>query len=386
MDRPWRTPMNHWEDISDASEVNQSPENVDLRQEIMQRTLEEVAQEEHGNVANPCVICLELISEPAVAVPCGHANYDFLCLVSWLEKRRNCPLCKSDVSAVKYELDSPGGPKLYQLPAHPLEALPPPATSTTTSESVPCTRTRRRSRYPPRYQGQSLRSLADELARRRHVYRHKLFSLRVGSNRLSQYQELTPESFQRNEELVSRARKWIRRELQVFDFLNPAPEGTDSSRSPVARAGQARLENRRGNNAEFLLEYIIAILRTVDIKGSAGQAELLLRDFLGRDNACLFLHELQAWLRSPYVNLEDWDRNVQYDDSRDRTTASNRYSRELPTSDRTATPVYRNHGHVARGRVSKPPSSRRSQYQAGSRDASAQARRLQYARARYDPD
>jgi hypothetical protein len=26
-------------------------------------------------------------------VPCNHANFDFLCLVSWLEQRRNCPLC-----------------------------------------------------------------------------------------------------------------------------------------------------------------------------------------------------------------------------------------------------------------------------------------------------
>ncbi|KAF7591151.1 hypothetical protein BBP40_001925 [Aspergillus hancockii] len=386
MDRPWRTPINTRGIISEPLETNQTSDNVDLRQEIMQRTLEEVAQEEHGNVANPCVICLELISEPAVAVPCNHAHYDFLCLVSWLEKRRNCPLCKSDVSAVKYELDSPGGPKVYQLPAHSSETLPPPATSATTPGSGPCTRPRRHRRDPAQYQGQSLRSRADELTRRRHVYRRQLFSLRVGSNRLSQYQELTPERFQRDEELISRARKWIRRELQVFEFLNPAPEGTDSSRSAVARPGQARLENRRGNNAEFLLEYIIAILRTVDIKGSAGQAELLLCDFLGRDNTCLFLHELQAWLRSPYVNLEDWDRNVQYDDPSERT-ASTRSRRDLPTSDRTATPVYRTDGRVAHGRVSKPSPSHRSQNRGRPHDdASAQARRLQHARARYDPD
>jgi regulator of sirC expression with transglutaminase-like and TPR domain len=66
------------------------------------------------------------------------------------------------------------------------------------------------------------------------------------------------------------------------------------------------------NNAEFLLEYIIAILKTVDVKGSAGQAEELLTEFLGREDARLFLHELRAWLRSPYTVLEDWDRAVQY--------------------------------------------------------------------------
>ena len=38
----------------------------------------------------------------------------------------------------------------------------------------------------------------------------------------------------------------------------------------------------------------------------------MLQEFLGRDNARLFLHELGAWLRSPYTKLEDWDRHVQY--------------------------------------------------------------------------
>lgn len=148
---------------------------------------------------------------------------------------------------------------------------------------------------------------------RRNVYRNQLYSLRVGSNRLSQYSEVTPEHFNRDEALVSRARKWIRRELQVFSFLNPETEAEQSrNQERVPRPGHQRLDDRRANNAEFLLEYVIAILRTVDIKGSAGQAEELLRDFVGRDNARLFLHELLAWLRSPYISLEDWDRHVQY--------------------------------------------------------------------------
>lgn len=123
---------------------------------------------------------------------------------------------------------------------------------------------------------------------------------------------MTPEQFNRDEALVSRARKWIRRELQVFSFLNPDPEDEDSGRDYVPRPGRQRLEQRRANNAEFLLEYVVAILRTVDIRGSAGQAEELLRDFVGRENARLFLHELLAWLRSPYTSLQDWDRHVQY--------------------------------------------------------------------------
>lgn len=88
----------------------------------------------------------------------------------------------------------------------------------------------------------------------------------------------------------------------MFEFLKPDATGSGSA-------------DRRANNAEFLLEYIVAILKTVDIQGSGGEAEDMLKDFLGRDNTRLFLHELRAWLRSPYTSLDDWDRHVQYNDS-----------------------------------------------------------------------
>ena len=142
---------------------------------------------------------------------------------------------------------------------------------------------------------------------------------------------------------MSRARKWIRRELQVFDFLSvdfgpsrpdltsssvahPQPSGTRTT-TPTTTTGESvphaptttaqsqpddTLYRKRASNAEFLLEYVLAILKTVDIKGSQGQAEEMLSDFLGRENARLFLHELRAWLRSPYTDLESWDRHVQY--------------------------------------------------------------------------
>ncbi|GIJ87544.1 hypothetical protein Asppvi_006452 [Aspergillus pseudoviridinutans] len=357
--------------------------DVDVRQEILQKTLQEVAQEDNGDdVANPCVICLEAITEPAVTEPCAHANFDFLCIVSWLELRRNCPLCKSDVRTVKYELENPQGPKFYKLP-------PVPPSATNAPVSIP---PHHRGRLPrgPRHRRRPAESPRprdpdDPLVRRQYIYRHQLYSLRVGSNRLSQYRELLPESFNRDEELVSRARKWIRRELRVFTFLNPEGE-PEPGPSRVARPGQQRLESRRGNNAEFLLEYVIAILRTVDIKGSAGQAEELLRDFLGRDNARLFLHELQAWLRSPYTSLEDWDRHVQYEDSTPGGSLARPAGGESEVSDRTATPVYRGAQRSFRGRVSKPYRPRGYQPQGRSRDALAQVRRLQYARDRYIPD
>ena len=150
---------------------------------------------------------------------------------------------------------------------------------------------------PPRPRVQPRADPDAALLRRKDIYRLRLYSLHVGSNRLSRFRDLTPLLFVEDQEIVSRTKKWIRRELQVFQFLNPDGTGEDGA-------------TRRANNAEFLLEYILAILRTVDLKAS--QAEDMLQEFLGRDNTRLFLHELKAWLRSPYTNLEDYDRHVQY--------------------------------------------------------------------------
>lgn len=149
----------------------------------------------------------------------------------------------------------------------------------------------------------------------------------MGSNRLSRFRDLTPEIFRQDEELISRARKWIRRELQVFEFLNG---------NHVEGENMEPVRSRRAKNAEFLLEYVIAILKSVDIKGSGGQAEEMLQEFLGRDNTQLFLHELRAWLRSPYTSLDDWDRAVQYSESLpgDRRFENGRYGQRHKSIER----------------------------------------------------
>lgn len=273
---------------------------------------------------------------------------------------------KVQLTAVQYDLKDPRGRKTYKVPTTERPGKRPrtPSWSPTRRRALAGglfigdqrSRRRRPQPRPRRPQPPS----HDPLAVRRNVYRHQLYSLRVGSNRLSQYSEVTPEQFERDEALVSRARKWIRRELQVFSFLNAEDAEEDRGPGHVSRPGHRRLEERRANNAEFLLEYVIAILRTVDIKGSAGQAEELLRDFVGRDNARLFLHELLAWLRSPYMSLEDWDRHVQYprpaQTTHDRAIAedSRRDTPSLvPTRRRSASPI-RDHNRSLFERISRP--------------------------------
>ncbi|KAK5049489.1 hypothetical protein LTR84_004418 [Exophiala bonariae] len=261
-----------------------------------------------------CVICLDVITEKAIALPCRHEQFDFPCLGQWLQHQQVCPLCKGEVKAIRYDVhekDSGGSKTFY---------LPPPVEQTAPRSNIEALAVRhrfRRARHQRHFSrpwdgarpgqrppGESRRT---GLAFRKVVYQHGLFSLHVGSNRISRYRAIKPTSFQQDDNLVSRARAFVRRELSVFDFLSPDSESLPSSSSSSSSTG-----TRRANNADFLLEYIISILKSIDLKGSTGQAEELLTDFLGRDHARLFIHELQAWLRSPYERLEDWDRNVQY--------------------------------------------------------------------------
>ncbi|KAG5659392.1 hypothetical protein KAF25_000594 [Fusarium avenaceum] len=283
----------------------------DLQRQVLQNTLDEIATRQE-DATDCCVICLESIAEVCEAVPCQHRNFDYLCLLSWLEQSPKCPLCKAVISQVRHALDEPVA-KTYTVP----KSIPKAQTQQSDTRSYASSIRRQ---IPPRRHPYSHRSRyetlslnpSDDIARRRDVYRHNRYSKHVGSNRLSRYRELTPAALCADNELVSRARMWIRRELQVFSFLNPDADAAESS-GPADSSSRNIMHQRRANNAEFLLEYIIAVLKSVDIMGSAGQAEEMIADFLGKDNTRLFLHELRAWLRSPYTKLADWDRAVQYD-------------------------------------------------------------------------
>ncbi|KAK5173002.1 uncharacterized protein LTR77_003124 [Saxophila tyrrhenica] len=253
---------------------------------------EQQQQQQHGT-RETCSICLEAITERAVAVPCNHLTFDFICLVSWLQERSHCPLCNAAITEVQYDFRGPEDFKRYRI------STPEPKKG---NEST-FERSRRRrgqdfiSRRSQRWfpQSEQAGSSGDDpaLERRRRVYRDRMFSLHVGANRISQYRDFTPQDFAASRELQSRTRMFLRRELRVFTFL-------DTASAP------------RGGNREFLLEYVVAVLKSNEPKGADGHAEDLLADYLGRENVRLLLHELEAWLRSSFTTLSDWDQQVQY--------------------------------------------------------------------------
>lgn len=279
-------------------------ETLDARTEVLQKTLNEVSSRDLSSSTEAeecCVICLDRITVQAEANPCRHKSFDYLCLLNWLEQRTTCPLCQAEVLGVHFDFTADHRYKVYKVPQRAAPA--PSVTSPFSRYSIPRRHRSYRSRHS--FARRSQGTATDSIQRRRQIYRDNLYSLHVGSNRISRFRDLTPQIFNSDAELVSRARKWIRRELQVFEFLSG--DAAESSNPTTLR---------RANNAEFLLEYIIAILKTVDTQGSGGQAEDMLQEFLGRENTRLFLHELRAWLRSPFMSLEDWDRAVQYPEGR----------------------------------------------------------------------
>ena len=167
---------------------------------ILPDTLEKVRcspldSEEH---ASACVICLDTISEQATACPCEHNEFDYLCLLSWLQQRPVCPLCKCKptqssapidpdpgnalVCSIGYQRTSPHDVGVYQVPPNGHE------TSIRDSASQPY-RPRPQIRHPPATRGSrnadstSRVSANTALERRKQVYRLRLYSLHVGSNR-----------------------------------------------------------------------------------------------------------------------------------------------------------------------------------------------------------
>lgn len=241
-----------------------------------------------------CVICLDRITDEAVASPCAHDQFHFSCLGTWLQQSRACPLCKQEVSALRYR-DSAGSQNIYHLTEEQTTRVLNEARQQTCRQF-----TRRQHRQVASENSHA--QLDEAVAWRRRIYHRQQYSLYIGSNRISRYRNITAEMIRQDEALVAKAKKWIRRELAVFDFLDP--DSTSFGRFA-----------RRATNAEYLLEYIVAIIKLIDIKASAGQAHELIKDFLGKNNARLFLHELESWLRSPFETLKDWDAGVQYPSS-----------------------------------------------------------------------
>lgn len=83
-----------------------------------------------------CTICLDTISERALASPCRHDTFDFHCLLTWLQESPTCPLCKADVETVEYQWRSPSDFDVYTVAPRALDRdCPRPKPSSTSAIS-----------------------------------------------------------------------------------------------------------------------------------------------------------------------------------------------------------------------------------------------------------
>jgi hypothetical protein len=168
----------------------------DIQARVLKTTLAEVetlrqeaADSEGPDAENPpdcCVICLDAISDPCAALPCTHAHFDFLCLVSWLEQHPNCPLCKANVYKVRYA-DAQKGEAVYRVPNASRARDTGPDERGAGGDRHPHIDSTSRRRFSS--QNGLLRETGrrcprapptpdEAIQRRRHIYRHNLYSLR----------------------------------------------------------------------------------------------------------------------------------------------------------------------------------------------------------------
>ncbi|KZT35966.1 hypothetical protein SISSUDRAFT_1008095 [Sistotremastrum suecicum HHB10207 ss-3] len=197
-----------------------------------EEVLERVSDTEPEN----CIICLQPITDNVVLPACGHRGCCFQCMLLWIatsstvasghgKSSRRCPLCNTPIG--NHIIHGIRGQ--YDFERHwlapPSSPTARPSTSNETHADNASVRTgqigpRRGITRVDRRQ-QVVDELERAIERRRHIYRHGMFVKHIASNRHTQYKPtLTPSRFAASPDLISRATKFIRRELRVWNGLD----------------------------------------------------------------------------------------------------------------------------------------------------------------------
>ncbi|KAG0274750.1 hypothetical protein BGZ95_009491, partial [Linnemannia exigua] len=140
------------------------------------------------------------------------------------------------------------------------------------------------------------------------VYRNNLFVRHMGANKISGFQQTTPESFRIFPHRLDRLVPWIRRELQAITTISSPSASQPVLTSDGNTVHSANPHDEADSGLEIIREYIIAVCKRYDLQTDQGQD--LIRDFL-HDHTEHFVHELMAFARSPF-SIEAYDRVAQY--------------------------------------------------------------------------
>ncbi|KAF8944950.1 hypothetical protein BGZ47_003454 [Haplosporangium gracile] len=182
---------------------------------------------------------------------------------------------------------------------------------------------RRRARNrPPPADSADEQSVSDRqqaaLENRRNVYRNGLFVRHMGANRISGFQQITPETFRIFPQRLDRLVPWIRRELQAITTLSPFLPDASGGHGGTRSADNSNPHEETDSSLEIIREYIIAVCKQYDLQTDQGQD--LIRDFL-HDHTEHFVHELMGFARSSF-SMEAYDRSAQYSSPSSSSTAA----------------------------------------------------------------
>ena len=120
------------------------------------------------------------------------------------------------------------------------------------------------------------------LTRRKQVYLKGWKAKPPPVSSLSKFKDTKPKNFSQDPHQLSKLVPWITRELQAILGIQ---------------------------DVELILEYIVALLKTIDLKTNQGKE--CLQEYLGIHTE-LFIHELFCFAKS-FLNMEAYDQVVEYD-------------------------------------------------------------------------
>lgn len=281
-----------------------------------------------------CAICLGVIDDRTVVQPCSHDAYCFRCILAWTDQSRKCPLCNTAIELLLHHIRSERdfqrhylAPLIDRSDASAYASASQRTASQVLAEGARSQLLNRPTHPRFKFADWKMRNRpaaipemdAEDLAveKRRYVYRHGLFVKHVGANRYTrvgplcacfrcspaksprtQYRDVSFSQISASSDLKARLTRWLRRELRVFD----------------------------GIDLEFLVGYGVSIASQLELRSDS--ATRLMSEFLGERDAEHFLHETSSFLRSPYSDIRNYDRAVQYEWVRFR----GHYEPELPLS------------------------------------------------------
>ncbi|WWC87479.1 uncharacterized protein L201_002368 [Kwoniella dendrophila CBS 6074] len=278
--------------------LNSSKKKMDWEEEIRNHPDEPIdipikkhSNFEEGDEEDPnkerCVICLMNLKDRTVVGLCGH-EFCFDCIGIWANQSRRCPLCSADMASfLLHDLDAVTPTKFY-LPPLPSKSIPSAPVAGPSRTRFPQITRRERAEELEKEEPDELDL---QVERRKEKYRHELYVKHIGSNKHTKFRpNPTPKQISEDPNLVQRATVFLRRELRIW------------------------LPNI---DIEFLITYIISLLKIIDIRSEP--AIRLLTDYLNLNQEFPnnptehFSHELYSFLRSPFKDLRKWDEAIQYD-------------------------------------------------------------------------